>query len=163
MMNLIIDFLKKKYERLESIESSLCMSIDAMEEIEEIFDALAYNIILSNDVYKDLTDARYICENAQKDLDYIHDGLSEADAEARRNWHWDRIKMHDTEGPWFSVDDRTPAIDEEVIALDYDGRICLAHMVDKRKAKSFDGWNVPGIRFWREFEPSADIKEYYGQ
>ena len=166
-MNLIIDFLKKKYERLESIESSLCLSIDAMEEIEEIFDALAYNIILSNDVYKDLTDARYICENAQKDLDYIHDGLSEADAEARRNWHWNRIeeceKKHETEGPWFSVDDRTPAIDEEVIALDYDGRICLAHMVDKSKAKSYDGWNIPGVCFWREFEPSADIKEYYEQ
>lgn len=162
-MNLTIDFLKKKYERLESIESSLCLSIDAMEEIEEVFDALAYRLILSNDVYKDLKDARYICENAQKDLDYIHNELSEADAEARRNWHWDRIKMHDTEGPWFDVNDRMPAIDEEVIALDYDGRICFAHMVDGSKAKSFDGWNVPGIRFWREFGPSADIKEYYGQ
>lgn len=163
MMNLTIDFLKKKYERLESIESSLCLSIDAMEEIEEVFDALAYKLILSNDVYKDLTDARYICENAQKDLDYIHDELSEADAEARRNWHWDRIKMHDTEGPWFDVNDRTPAIDEEVIALDYDGSICFAHMVDKSKVKSFDGWNVPGICFWREYEPSADMKEYYEQ
>lgn len=73
------------------------------------------------------------------------------------------MKIHDNEGPWFSVNDRTPAIDEEVIALDYDGRICFAHMVDKSKAKGFDGWNVPGIRFWREFGPSADIKEYYGQ
>ena len=73
---------------------------------------------------------------------------------------------------WHSVDDSLPPIDEEVIALtdEMNGnklsnarRICYAHRpdpngwdgrdIDTGKVKhydviTYDGWNVPGVKYW---------------
>ena len=58
---------------------------------------------------------------------------------------------------WHSVDDCLPEVDEEVIVLtnrvrdielDSANRICFAHIVDKSLAIDWDGWNIPGVKYW---------------
>lgn len=58
---------------------------------------------------------------------------------------------------WHSVDESLPPIDEEVIVLtnrvrdielDSANRICFAHIVDRSLAIDWDGWNVPGVKYW---------------
>ena len=58
---------------------------------------------------------------------------------------------------WHSVDESLPPIDEEVIALTNQMRgkelstarcICFAHIVDKNVAKDYNGWNIPGVKYW---------------
>ena len=55
---------------------------------------------------------------------------------------------------WHSVDESLPPVDEEVIVLtDEFGnapvyKIAVGHTVDKNKVTDFDGWNIPGVRFW---------------
>lgn len=56
------------------------------------------------------------------------------------------------EDPWISVNDRLPAMDEEVIALNYDGRIFFAHIVDPNIAIHYNGWNVPSVLYWMPFK-----------
>lgn len=57
------------------------------------------------------------------------------------------------EDSWISVNDRLPAMDEEVIALDDEGRISFAHIVDPNIAKYYKGWNIPGVLYWMPFKP----------
>ena len=64
---------------------------------------------------------------------------------------------------WYHVDDRTPAIDEDVIVLDELGVISSAHMVDPKVATGYHGWNIPGVVFWRPCEFTEEIEEYYKQ
>lgn len=52
---------------------------------------------------------------------------------------------------WISVNDRLPAMDEEVIALNDDGRIVFAHIVDPNIAIHYNGWNVPSVLYWMPF------------
>lgn len=59
---------------------------------------------------------------------------------------------------WHSVDECLPPIDEEVIVLTDIitkdglkvgfGRICFGHIVDKNIAVDYNGWNIPGVRYW---------------
>lgn len=59
---------------------------------------------------------------------------------------------------WHSVDESLPPIDEEVIALSDTAtsgkkltcadRICFAHIVDTNIAVDYNGWNIPGVKFW---------------
>ena len=55
---------------------------------------------------------------------------------------------------WHSVDESLPPMDEEVIVLtDEFGNapvyeIAVGHTVDKSMVTDFDGWNIPGVRFW---------------
>lgn len=58
---------------------------------------------------------------------------------------------------WHSVDESLPPMDEKVIALTNQMRgkklstarcICFAHIVDKNVAKDYNGWNIPGVKFW---------------
>lgn len=59
---------------------------------------------------------------------------------------------------WHSVDECLPPIDEEVIALSDTTRngkslpgadwICFAHIVDKKYCKDYNGWNIPGVKYW---------------
>ena len=58
---------------------------------------------------------------------------------------------------WHSVDECLPEIDEEVIVLvdNIHGKvveganyICFGHIVDRRYAMDYNGWNIPGVRFW---------------
>lgn len=59
---------------------------------------------------------------------------------------------------WHPVDESLPPIDEEVIALSdtatsgkkltWADRICFAHIVDTNIAVDYNGWNIPGVKFW---------------
>ena len=65
---------------------------------------------------------------------------------------------------WHSVDECLPEIDEEVIVLAdrlnlgslY--AIAVAHIVDKEKAVDYNGWNVPGVKFWMPMPKIPEIK-----
>ena len=59
---------------------------------------------------------------------------------------------------WHSVVESLPPMDEEVIVLadiiTKDGlnvgfgRIAFGHIVDKSVAIDYNGWNIPGVKFW---------------
>ena len=55
---------------------------------------------------------------------------------------------------WHSVDECLPEIDEEVIMLtDELGvspmyKISFGHIVDRRYAMDYNGWNIPGVMYW---------------
>lgn len=55
---------------------------------------------------------------------------------------------------WRSVDESLPEMDEEVIVLkDNLGtapiyEIAMGHIVDRNHCSDFNGWNIPGVRFW---------------
>ena len=59
---------------------------------------------------------------------------------------------------WHSVDESLPPMDEEVIVLTdilVDGgldagfgRIAFGHIVDTKRRIDYDGWNIPGVRYW---------------
>ena len=63
---------------------------------------------------------------------------------------------------WCSVNDSVPVVDEEVIVLtDEYGtapiyQIGFGHIVDTRYAMDFNGWNIPGVRYWM---PMPKIKK----
>lgn len=58
---------------------------------------------------------------------------------------------------WHSVDECLPEMDEEVIVLrDEYGtapiyNVGVGHIVDRRYAMDFNGWNTPGVKFWIRF------------
>ena len=58
---------------------------------------------------------------------------------------------------WHSVEESLPEVGEDVIVLTDVVRgvkikapslICFAHIVDKELAMDWDGWNIPGVRYW---------------
>lgn len=59
---------------------------------------------------------------------------------------------------WIDVKEELPPMDEEVIVLtdilvDNSisiglGKIAFAHIVDKDKCIDYNGWNIPGVRYW---------------
>ncbi len=55
---------------------------------------------------------------------------------------------------WHSVDECLPPIDEDVIVLADRLNlgslfaIAFGHIVDKEKAVDYNGWNIPGVRYW---------------
>lgn len=55
---------------------------------------------------------------------------------------------------WHSVEESLPEIDEEVIVLtDEIGaapiyKISFGHIVNKARYKDYNGWNIPGVKFW---------------
>lgn len=55
------------------------------------------------------------------------------------------------EDSWISVFDRLPVMDEEVIALNDEGKISFAHIVDPNIAKHYNGWNIPSVLYWMPF------------
>jgi hypothetical protein len=57
---------------------------------------------------------------------------------------------------WVSVKNGLPPIDEEVIVLTTADRIYFGHIVDKKIAKDYKGWNIPDIEYW---QPFVDPKE----
>ena len=52
---------------------------------------------------------------------------------------------------WISVKDRLPAMNVEVIALDDEGKISFAHIVDITTTKHYRGWNIPNVEYWMSF------------
>ena len=53
---------------------------------------------------------------------------------------------------WISVNDRLPAMNVVVIALDDEDKISFAHRVDFTTTKHYRGWNIPGVCYWMSFE-----------
>lgn len=53
---------------------------------------------------------------------------------------------------WHSVVESLPPMDKEVIVLlgNYDDlyEIAVGHIVDKEIAVDYNGWNIPGVRYW---------------
>lgn len=52
---------------------------------------------------------------------------------------------------WISVNDRLPAMNVEVIALDDEGKISFAHRVDITVENHYRGWNIPSVEYWMPF------------
>lgn len=62
-------------------------------------------------------------------------------------------KHPNLESRWTSAIECQPKADEEVIVLLVAGvpgyyKISFAHIVDKNKCEDYDGWNIPGVRYW---------------
>ena len=57
---------------------------------------------------------------------------------------------------WVSVKNGLPPIDEEVIVLTTAGRISFGHIVDKKIAKDYNGWNIPDVEYWLPFVDPKD-------
>lgn len=52
---------------------------------------------------------------------------------------------------WVSVKDRLPPVGKDAVVLTKDGEICFGHIVDKKIAKDYNGWNIPDIEYWLPF------------
>lgn len=57
---------------------------------------------------------------------------------------------------WVSVKDKLPPVDKEVVVLTTDGKICFGHIVDKKIAKDYNGWNIPDVEYWLPFVDPKD-------
>lgn len=57
---------------------------------------------------------------------------------------------------WISVKDELPSVDEEVVVFTTDGRLCFGHIVDKKIAKDYNGWNIPDVEYWLPFVDPKD-------
>lgn len=57
---------------------------------------------------------------------------------------------------WISVNDRLPPVDKEAVVLTKDGEICFGHIVDKKIAKDYNGWNIPNVEYWLPFVDPKD-------
>ena len=72
----------------------------------------------------------------------------------RKNGYIQGYKQAEKDLGWRSVEESLPEIDEEVIVLrDEYGtapiyNVGVGHIVDRRYAMDFNGWNVPGVRYW---------------
>lgn len=57
---------------------------------------------------------------------------------------------------WVSAKDRLPPVDKEAVVLTTDGEICFGHIVDKKIAKDYNGWNIPNVEYWLPFVDPKD-------
>lgn len=55
---------------------------------------------------------------------------------------------------WHSVEESLPPVDEEVIVLTDDldtapiYKIAFGHIVDRMHCSDYNGWNIPGVKYW---------------
>lgn len=57
---------------------------------------------------------------------------------------------------WISVKEELPPVNKEAVVLTKDGEICFGHIVDKKIAKDYNGWNIPNVEYWL---PSINPKD----
>lgn len=57
---------------------------------------------------------------------------------------------------WASVKDKLPLVGDEAIVLTTEGEICFGHIVDKKIAKDYNGWNIPNVEYWLPFVNPKD-------
>lgn len=71
----------------------------------------------------------------------------------------------DSQFGWHDVTESLPPMDEEVIVLlsKVNGHnvgpfyhIAFGHIVDKDVAVDYDGWNIPGVKYWMPFPELHD-------
>lgn len=66
---------------------------------------------------------------------------------------------------WHSVDDCLPEVDEEVIVLTDEletapiYKISVGHIVDRMYCSDYNGWNIPGVKFWMPFPEIPNEEE----
>lgn len=71
-------------------------------------------------------------------------------------------RLHDAQeellykSDWVSVEDELPPVDKEVIVLTTGMAIYFGHIVDKRIAKDYNGWNIPDVEYWLPFVDPKD-------
>ena len=67
------------------------------------------------------------------------------------------VEWSDKNPYWRDVrdsDESLPPVDEEVIALVGDSlMISFAHIVNKKYAVDYNGWNIPDVRYWLPCPP----------
>lgn len=52
---------------------------------------------------------------------------------------------------WISVKKGLPPVDEEVMVFTSDEALYFGHIVDKKIAKDYNGWNIPNVEYWLPF------------
>lgn len=57
---------------------------------------------------------------------------------------------------WVSVKDKLPPVDKDAVVLTTGGEICFGHIVDKKIAKDYNGWNIPNVEYWLPFVDPKD-------
>ena len=57
---------------------------------------------------------------------------------------------------WASVKDKLPPVGEGAVVLTTEGGICFGHIVDKKIAKDYNGWNIPNVEYWLPFVDPKD-------
>ena len=57
---------------------------------------------------------------------------------------------------WISVKDSLPPVDEEVMVFTSDEALYFGHIVDKKIAKNYNGWNIPNVEYWLPFVNPKD-------
>ena len=68
----------------------------------------------------------------------------------------EQISLENKVTIWVSVKDELPPVDKEVIVLTTIGRISFGHIVDKKIAKDYNGWNIPDVEYWLPFVNPKD-------
>lgn len=57
---------------------------------------------------------------------------------------------------WISVKDSLPPVDEEVMVFTSEEALYFGHIVDKKIAKDYNGWNIPNVEYWLPFVNPKD-------
>lgn len=57
---------------------------------------------------------------------------------------------------WISVKKELPPVDEEVMVFTSDEALYFGHIVDKKIAKDYNGWNIPNVEYWLPFANPKD-------
>lgn len=58
---------------------------------------------------------------------------------------------------WISVKKELPPQGEEVMVFTSDEALYFGHIVDKKIAKDYNGWNIPNVEYWLPFiNPKKD-------
>lgn len=52
---------------------------------------------------------------------------------------------------WISVKKELPPVNKEVMVFTSDEALYFGHIVDKRIAKDYNGWNIPNVEYWLPF------------
>ena len=78
------------------------------------------------------------------------------------------VKQVEKDLGWHSVDESLPPVDEEVIVLLAEWNnvrveplyhIAFGHIVDKDYCIDYDGWNIPGVKYWMPMPKLNEIEQ----
>lgn len=88
-----------------------------------------------------------------------HCGMLECPSQCVQSGHFiDGYRKSEKDHGWHSVEECLPETDEEVIVLKDIlvegglkvgfGKIAFGHIVDTERCIDYNGWNIPGVRYW---------------